>query len=194
MDKRYQKIVGEASEISRTLHKNQMYGGVPYFEGHILPVVGNTLMYFSHHGIPYNPEVVATAYLHDAAEDQLDGFMEYASTLTPRILLSVMLLTDVSGKTRGETKALTYENVEKMKELYDEFYSDDSDIHHAYVPQVLQYTLIVKWADRLANVQSGAKNDMYRDEHSKFSNTYMHPVFEESLRVFTEPVERILFG
>lgn len=133
-------LVQLARAVAVTAHADQRYGLDPY-SVHLDAVA--TLVR------PYGPYAVIVAYLHDAAEDTPLEFGQIAGMFGTFVAECVQLLTDEGGHNRAARKAATNAKLAGVGEP-----------HHL--------ALVVKAADRLANVRAGGKADMYRKEHAAF--------------------------
>lgn len=86
------------------------------------------------------------AELHDVFEDtQISPGYVIALGVNVSAIAIALLVTDEKGETRRKRKAKTYENI-----------------------RFCNHAIILKLADRIANVERGEKNDMYRKEHEAF--------------------------
>ena len=110
----------------------------------------------------YGAIAQTVAYLHDVVEDTAVTLEELQAHFGELVAGCVALLTDKAGATRKERKARTYAKL-------------------AGVSGPLQLALIVKAADRLANVQAciaDNKQDLlavYRAEHMVFRPAAYRP-------------------
>jgi (p)ppGpp synthase/HD superfamily hydrolase len=100
------------------------------------------------------PEHEAVAYLHDVLEDTEADAAELALRFGAHVMACVVLLTDPEGPNRRARKALLHERLRRV----------GPELHAA---------LVVKAADRLANVRASAANNpgllaMYAGEHAEF--------------------------
>lgn len=135
-----------AREFAITAHGNQLYGSLPYAVH--LDAVAALLE-------PYGEEAQVTGYLHDVVEDTQITVAEISEKFTPFISRCVELLTDAAGDSRKERKSKTYARL-------------------AAVEGEERLALIVKTADRLANVRACIKDGnqrllaIYREEHPVF--------------------------
>lgn len=150
-----------AREFALSWHAHQKYGTEPYAV-HLDEVAAIAK--------PYGVEAVKVAYLHDTLEDTQLSEAELTEQFGARITALVKLLTDESGKNRKERKSKTHL---KLKAVLTE----------------LNTALIVKVADRLANVRRGGKNDMYREEQDAFRKAAYRPGLCDEL---WEEIERLL--
>lgn len=142
-----------AREFAVAAHGDQKYGTEPY-SVHLDAVAAIAA--------PYGDEAKVCAYLHDVVEDTdvpLEAIRERFGDL---IAKCVDLLTDEPGLNRKERKARTNA---KLKA----------------VPEELQAALLVKCADRLANLRASAASSdpgklaMYRKEHPAFRDAAFRP-------------------
>lgn len=164
-------------EMAREFHKDQKYGDGPYTD-HLDQVWGIVKEYVRvSGGVPVaNSWLRVLSYWHDALEDQsgqvVDAFVAHPDIrwLTP----ALELMTDVQAPNRRQRKALTckktQERVQRM--IYDLGYGPN------YYDQRLQwYALVVKVADRLANMRSSKRDrpdlfKMYVREADMFELAY----------------------
>ena len=139
-------MLDEARSFALTAHGCQMYGARPY-SWHLEAVVGLLS--------PYGTKAQIIGYLHDVIEDTEVTEAEVRDRFGNLIAECVSLLTDASGATRAERKASTYARL-------------------ATVNGPAELALVVKAADRLANVRSCASDrrqglwEVYRREHPAF--------------------------
>lgn len=89
------------------------------------------------------------AYLHDVLEDTATTPNQLLAAFGGEVLKLVEICTDCEGPNRRERKYLT-------------------NLKLAAVEPQHNVALIVKAADRLANIREGGKNGMYRREHVPF--------------------------
>jgi (p)ppGpp synthase/HD superfamily hydrolase len=140
------ETVRRAREFAITAHNSQMYGDRPY--SFHLDMMVKLLE-------PFGEEAQVVGYLHDVVEDT-DVRPETVRREFGEVVANcVSIVTDEPGANRRERKART--NVKLAKAAED-----------------MKLALIVKAADRLANLQmsaqdkSGSKLEMYRREHAAF--------------------------
>jgi (p)ppGpp synthase/HD superfamily hydrolase len=149
----------EASQVQRArafamrAHAEQRYGDQPYSVH--LDAVAELLE-------PYGPLAQTIGYLHDVVEDTSVPLEEIKREFGDHVARCVELVTDAPGAGRAERKAATNAKL-------------------AAVTGEEQVALIVKAADRLANVRASALdgNDarlaMYRAEHPAFREAVYRP-------------------
>lgn len=135
------------------VHGNQLYDGKPYVVH--LDEVANIVK-------PWGEHAVILAYLHDEGEDvnkhlpRNERIGSIRSVFGDKIAREVDLITDEDGKNRRERKTNTYPKLS------------------AAGPD-MSLAIVVKVADRLANVRHGRLNDMYRKEHPQFKAAAYRP-------------------
>lgn len=142
-------------------HGKQQYGDQPYV--HHLDAVASILE-------PYGETAQVIGYLHDVVEDTPVTTQDVAALFTPFIAQAVSILTDQPGDSRQERKQKTYARM-------------------ATVSGELELALIVKAADRLANLHACLANNhpdrlrMYLSEHEAFTQAVYRPGLCEDLWV-----------
>lgn len=139
-------MLDDARSFAVTAHGSQMYGARPYVF-HLDAVVGLLT--------PYGVEAQIVGYLHDVVEDTAVTEDEVRKRFGHLVGECVSLLTDAPGANRAERKAGTYARL-------------------ATVAGSGELALVVKAADRLANVRSCVVDQrcglwgVYRSEHAAF--------------------------
>jgi (p)ppGpp synthase/HD superfamily hydrolase len=127
-------------------HGSQRYGEQPY-SVHLDAV--------ARIAAPHGEVAQVVAYLHDAVEDTAASLEQVRIEFGELVAECVSLLTDAEGGNRKERKAKTYARL-------------------ATVSGAAELALIVKAADRLANVRACVAEQnvglwqMYRGEHAAF--------------------------
>jgi len=152
-----------ARELAIKEHGNQLYKNKPYV--YHLDAVAKLVE-------PYGEDAQTIAYLHDIVEDTNMDLDDVRFMFGSFISTCVDILTNEPGENRKSSKEATYKKVK--------FFTDDDKFNIA---------LIVKAADRLANVREGEKNDMYRREQDKFREIYFKSGLCDG---FWEEIENIL--
>jgi (p)ppGpp synthase/HD superfamily hydrolase len=138
----------QAREFAIKAHGDQKYGDQPY-SVHLDAVAALAA--------PYGNDAVVVAYLHDAVEDTPTTPQQIETEFGAKVAACVALLTDEPGANRKERKAKTYAKL-------------------ATVSGETELALIVKAADRLANVRACVANNLerlwnvYHSEHSAFKS------------------------
>ncbi len=139
-------MLDEARAFALTAHGSQMYGDRPY-AFHLEAVVSLLS--------DYGTDAQVVGYLHDVIEDTRVTEDEVLARFGQRVADCVSLLTDSPGASRAERKAGTYARL-------------------ATVAGPAELALVVKAADRLANVRSCLVDQrrgllaVYRKEHPSF--------------------------
>lgn len=142
-----------ARAFAITAHGDQKYGEYPY--SYHLDAVAALL-------VPYGEPAITIGYLHDVVEDTTVPSEKIREEFGPLVADSVKLLTDEPGLDRAARKTLTHAKLAK-------------------VTGELELALIVKAADRLANLRMGVSNQstaklkMYADEHPAFRKSAYRP-------------------
>lgn len=139
-------LVAEARRLALEAHAKQKYGDQPYAV-HLQAVVGLLA--------ECGDEAQVVGWLHDVVEDAGVSLEELERRFGARAAKCVALVTDEPGLNRKERKARTNAKL-------------------ALVQGELTLALLVKAADRLANLRAsaaggaGSKLEMYRGEHPAF--------------------------
>ncbi|WP_291993866.1 HD domain-containing protein [Candidatus Accumulibacter sp. ACC003] len=151
-------MLDEARKFAFAAHDGQRYGDRPY-SVHLEAVVRLLA--------PYGSEAQIIGYLHDIIEDTDVTASDIDERFGPLVAECVSLLTDSPGENRAERKAKTYARLATV----------------AAGPAEL--ALLVKAADRLANVRTCLLDDqqrlmaVYRSEHPSFRRAaYRHGLCE----------------
>ncbi|MCP3926897.1 MAG: HD domain-containing protein [Desulfobacterales bacterium] len=148
-------MIDKARKFAILSHGNQKYGDKPY-SAHLDAV--------SEIARDYGEIATVIAFLHDVVEDTSITIEEVEEEFGKLIADCVDILTDEPGKNRKERKAKTYAKM-------------------ADVEGQNEIALIVKAADRLANMRSCLSNNnnglfsMYKKEHNIFTES----VYRENL-------------
>jgi (p)ppGpp synthase/HD superfamily hydrolase len=140
-----QETVDRAREFAERAHGEQRYGEYPYIRH--LDAVAEICRPF---GFVY--EVVA--YLHDVLEDTDVGRWALKDEFGEEVTSQVEFITDPAGPNRKARKYILYERLTGAGTKY-------------------QVALVVKTADRLANMRESARSNpamlqMYQREHGPF--------------------------
>lgn len=164
------KALTHARSFAIAAHGDQMYGDQPYVF-HLDAVVGLLA--------PFGDQAQVAGYLHDVVEDTDVPLQKVREEFGDRIADCVALVTDEKGVNRKERKARTNAKLSAV--------TSDKEM-----------ALIVKAADRLANLQmsvrggTGSKLEMYRSEHSAFRLAAYRPglcdeLWQEMDRILGDP-------
>ena len=133
-----------------TAHAGQTYGSEPYTVH--LEAVAEVVR-----AVDPSGEAEAVAYLHDVVEDTAATVAELTMAFGAVVATAVLLVTDPEGENRRTRKAALHARLRDLD---------------ANVP-TMRLALLVKAADRLANVRACVANhpgklSMYRKEHPAF--------------------------
>lgn len=149
--------VAAAAALARQAHRGQKYGEKPY-TAHLEEVVAICEKYAETKSTGPLREILSElAWLHDSVEDTTLTAEEICEAFGLFTMYCVLLLTDPPGLPRKERKAISHE---KLKAVRDN--------------EPMCVALIVKAADRLANIRSCVRDnakdmlEMYRKEHAAF--------------------------
>lgn len=157
------QTVAEAREVACAAHGDQRYGDRPY--SFHLDAVAALLERFG-------PTHQVVGYLHDVLEDTAAKVEDLSRRFGPLVATCVSLLTDGQGSSRRERKATTYARLGAVSAASEE-----------------AIALVVKTADRLANVRQCAASDggsremldVYRREHAAFRAAVHRPGLADEL-------------
>ncbi|AWM36060.1 Bifunctional (p)ppGpp synthase/hydrolase RelA [Gemmata obscuriglobus] len=153
------EAVGRARAFAVVAHGEQRYGDQPYSVH--LDAVAELLA-------PFGDVAQVIGYLHDVVEDTDVPLDTVRQGFGDRVAACVSLVTDEPGANRRERKAKTNAKLSTV--------SGEESL-----------ALVVKAADRLANLRASASNDsgsklgMYRREHPAFRESAYRPGLCDSL-------------
>lgn len=142
-----EKLFKESLLVAELVHRNQTYDSVFPYMKHIIDVV-DVLKRF---GIT-QPKYLIAAALHDSLEDGAISYTKLKRHFGEEIAEMVYCVTDEMGRTRDEKKRKTLPKT-----------ASNSD------------AVIIKLADRIANIEHGGKVDMYAKEYKAFKDALYHP-------------------
>lgn len=155
---KYKKLYQFAVEFSNKAHFLKGYGDLPY-QAHLFDVE-YVIVKFG-----YGEETVSgyqnriAARLHDSIEDGGYNYNAIKKMFGQEIAEMVYLCTDNRGRTRKERKP---------DSVYKELKTNPRAV-------------IIKLADRIANVMSGDLNDTYINEHPRFKELIYTPGIGEEM-------------
>lgn len=150
-----------AREMALKAHGDQKYGEKPYSVH--LDAVADLCR-------PFGEDAVVVAFLHDAFEDTDLSRDAVVAAFGEHVAACVSLLSDPPGANRKARKAAAFAAFSAVPAGSD-----------------LELALLVKAADRLANVRAGVDEDnksllsMYRKEHAAFSAVVSRPGLNDAL-------------
>jgi (p)ppGpp synthase/HD superfamily hydrolase len=129
----------EARMVAVKLHASQSYDGIYPYEKHLDDVV-EVLKRFGFSG-----RFIIAGYLHDSIEDGAISFNKIKRHFGEKVAEMVYCVTDEMGRDRKEKKSKTLPKTANNPDA-----------------------IILKLADRIANIEHGGKIDMYADEYEAF--------------------------
>ena len=141
------KLVREAKMVAIKAHGNQDYDGIFPYEKHLEDVIA-VLKRFS----IVHPKYLCAGYMHDVLEDGAVSYSKIKKHFGEEVAEMVYCVTDEMGRNRKE---------KKMKTLPKTGSNPDA--------------VIIKLADRIANLEMGGKTNMYADEYDEFRNQLYQP-------------------
>jgi (p)ppGpp synthase/HD superfamily hydrolase len=134
-----EKTYKEARMVAVKAHSNQSYDEIFPYEKHLDDVV-DILKSFGFSG-----KYIVAGYLHDTMEDNGLSFNKIRKHFGAEVAEMVFCLTDEFGRDRKEKKTKTLPKTAANPDA-----------------------IIVKLADRIANIEHGGKVDMYLKEYDEF--------------------------
>jgi (p)ppGpp synthase/HD superfamily hydrolase len=134
--------IKRARELASRLHAQQKYGEFPYVV-HLWDVACVAMRF----GL--GEPIVIACLLHDTLEDTVMTYNEIEREFGK----------DIADAVGSVTKIATLPNRKKKNE----------EVNQRTAKNLM--AIAVKLCDRIANCESGEKNDMYREEHSTFKST-----------------------
>ncbi len=148
--KRYDDTVyKEARQVAVVAHGGQLYDSIFPYSKHLDDVV-KVLEGFGHSG-----RFIVAGYLHDAIEDGGLSYGKIKKHFGFDVAEMVFCVTDEMGRNRDEKKAKTLPKTASNPDA-----------------------IILKLADRIANIRHGGKIDMYKKEYPAFKAA-LHPFSPE---------------
>ena len=134
-----QKHIKEARMVSIQAHGNQTYDDIFPYKKHLDDVV-DVLKRFGYAG-----KYLVAGYLHDIIEDTSLSYNKVKRHYGFEVAEMVYCVTDELGRNREEKKAKTLPKTASNPDA-----------------------IILKLADRIANIEHGGKVDMYAKEYNQF--------------------------
>lgn len=163
-------IVDRAENFAQVAHAGQTYDEETPYIVHLREVVG-VLKSFGIH----EPTMICAAFLHDTIEDTSKSYKDILSRFGQEVAELVFAVTNELGRNRAERAQKTY-------------------------PKILACpnALVLKLADRIANVQHGAitggKTDMYLEEFEGFAKALWRPRPNISGLSAQGNIEQVMWG
>jgi (p)ppGpp synthase/HD superfamily hydrolase len=133
------KTYKEARMVAVKAHSNQSYDEIFPYEKHLDDVV-DVLKRFGFSG-----KFIVAGYLHDSIEDDGISYNDIKKHFNTEVAEMVYCVTDELGRNRKEKKEKTLPKTASNPDA-----------------------IILKLADRIANIEHGGKIDMYAKEYQEF--------------------------
>jgi guanosine-3',5'-bis(diphosphate) 3'-pyrophosphohydrolase len=150
-----EKIYKEARMVAIKAHSNQVYDDIFPYEKHLDDVV-DILKRFG-----YSGKYIVAGYLHDTIEDNGLSYNKIKKYFGFEVAEMVFCVTDELGRTRKEKKEKTLPKTASNPDA-----------------------IIIKLADRIANIEHGGKLDMYKEEHNEFKGALYHNTPKDAKRMW----------
>jgi guanosine-3',5'-bis(diphosphate) 3'-pyrophosphohydrolase len=141
-----EKLLSEAIMVARAAHGDQRYDNIFPYKKHLMDVI----RILSDNGCDFKLQICGA--LHDTIEDCNISYNDIKDYFGEDVAEIVYCVTDELGRNRTERKAKTLPKI-----------ASNSD------------AVIVKLADRIANIKHGGKVDMYVKEYSQFRDALKQP-------------------
>ncbi|MCP4521022.1 MAG: bifunctional (p)ppGpp synthetase/guanosine-3',5'-bis(diphosphate) 3'-pyrophosphohydrolase [Cytophagales bacterium] len=147
-----QDMIDEARLVAIHIHGNQNYDNIFPYEKHLADVV-RILEDFN-----YTGKYLIAGWLHDSIEDGAISYNKIKNYFGLEVAEMVYAVSDELGRNRKEKKEKTYPKIRHNPDA-----------------------VVIKLADRIANIQHGGKIEMYQKEYQDFKNNLYLPGIGESL-------------
>ncbi len=157
-----EKNYREARMVGVKAHSNQSYDEIFPYEKHLDDVV-DVLKRFGFAGM-----YIIAGYLHDSIEDDGISFNDIKKHFGVEIAEMVYCVSDESGRDRKEKKKKTLPKTASNPDA-----------------------IILKLADRIANVEHAGKIDMYAKEYKEFKDA-LYPTSTEKAFPMWEHLDNLL--
>lgn len=149
------KTYKEARLVAVKAHGNKDYDGVYPYSKHLDDVVDILKRY------GYSGKYIVAGLLHDTLEDTDLSYNKLKLHFGVDVAEMVYCVTDELGRTRAEKKRKT-------------------------LPKIASNTdaIIIKLADRIANIEHGGKISMYKKEYSEFKGSLIENTPKDALKMW----------
>jgi (p)ppGpp synthase/HD superfamily hydrolase len=141
-----EKNIRESRLVAIRAHGNQVYDEIFPYEKHLDDVI-SVLKRFGFGG-----KYIVAGYLHDTIEDGALSYGKIEKHFGNEVAEMVYCVTDELGRNRKERKSKTYPKLAQNQDA-----------------------IVIKLADRIANVEHGGLKDMYKKEYKEFRNAIYQP-------------------
>ena len=140
-----EKLVKEARMVAVKAHAPQSYDDMFPYEKHLDDVIDVLNRFVTGISRPKAYKLLIAGYLHDVIEDGALSYNKIMKYFGEEVAEIVFCVTDELGRNRKERKAKTYPKIAQNQDA-----------------------VIIKLADRIANIEHGGKIDMYAEEYFDF--------------------------
>ena len=161
------KLVNEARLVAVKAHSPQSYDAMFPYEKHLDDVV----QILKDHG--FSNRFLIAGYLHDVIEDGAVSFSKIRDYFGKPVAEMVFCVTDELGRNRQERKEKTYPKIRSNPDA-----------------------IVIKLADRIANIEHGGKVGMYKKEHDHFKQWLKIPEHndDEMIQELWRRLDQLLGG
>jgi len=140
------KMFNEALMVAKLAHGSQIYGDIFPYEKHLIDVI-DVMTRFE---LPMKYKIAGA--LHDVLEDGAISYNKIKTYFGLEVAEMVYCVTDEMGRNRAEKKRKTLPKTASNPDA-----------------------VILKLADRIANIEMGGKVDMYQNEYDTFRDSLKQP-------------------
>tara|TARA_R110000868_G_scaffold59092_1_gene181485 strand:+ start:167 stop:670 length:504 start_codon:yes stop_codon:yes gene_type:complete len=143
----YEKLFREARMVAVKAHAPQSYADIYPYEKHLDDVIAVLRRYHI-----TAPKYIVAGYLHDVLEDGAISYSKIKTHFGLEVAEMVYCVTDELGRNREEKKRKTLPKTASNPDA-----------------------VILKLADRIANIEMGGKVGMYKGEYDAFRDALKQP-------------------
>lgn len=140
-------LIGKSSDFAAKKHAGQMYGSAPYHV-HLADAVNVVRRFIEWDKIPQ--EIIDAVWTHDTLEDTKTTREELEALFGLRVAELVHAVTNEPGENRKERHAKTYPKI-----------------------RAVDGAILVKLADRVANIEQSISHDRFGRPPQKIFNMYL---------------------
>ncbi len=152
-----EKIYKEARMVAVKAHSNQSYDDIFPYEKHLDDVVDVLKRY------GFSGKYIVAGYLHDSIEDDGLSHKDIKRHFGLEVAEMVYCVTDELGRDRNEKKTKTLPKTASNPDA-----------------------IVLKLADRIANVEHGGKVGMYANEYGEFKKALYHNTPHDGLKMWDD--------
>jgi len=157
-----EKDYKEARMVAVLAHSNQRYDEIFPYEKHLDDVVDSLKR------CGFSGKYIIAGYLHDTIEDDALSNNKIKKHFGLEVAEMVYCVTDELGRNRKKKKAKTLPKTASNSQA-----------------------IVIKLADRIANMEHGGKLDMYAEEHDEFKGALYHNTPDDA-KVMWDHIEILL--